>query len=482
MKWYLQIVICVGYLPCSVCFGTFQQAQRQFSISMLKVGFERRRFESRIRCTTVNRNTNGLNALQDINNHQSAQDWLHNVASLPHSTILRDIISPVATVTIWSTFISIVHKILINGSKNMQYFGACMSVSSQFHSFLVSSLGLLLVFRTNSAYQRFVEGRKIWEDILSTSRNLSRLITVYEKNIGPERLESMKNMLAAFPYLLRYHVRKNCLSIDESCKDPIPKKYRFQILEQPMKQMETRYEGDKRVDWNDTKGMIPHICWIDRRNYPWRLFKIKDLQKCAVVSNRPLWVCDRLSKEIASIPYEPNFLSRERLTMIGHVDKLSNAIGECERIHQTGVPLNYARHLLRSLTIWLLTLPFAIVRDLGLLTGPICGTTAWIMFGIYQIGYSIEDPFQKSLRLSILCKSIREDITSEFKNRYSAFTDDDDDDVIIRASKKSMSSKGGTNGSHTFEFDEERGPLLPSDPALSNMLLKMSQSIEQSGR
>jgi putative membrane protein len=68
------------------------------------------------------------------------------------------------------------------------------------------------------------------------------------------------------------------------------------------------------------------------------------------------------------------------------------SVGEYEQIHQTAVPQNYGRHSLQSLSILLVTLPFALVQELGLLTGPVMGVTAWLMFGVYQIGASIKDP------------------------------------------------------------------------------------------
>jgi hypothetical protein len=100
---------------------------------------------------------------------------------------------------------------------------------------------------------------------------------------------------------------------------------------------------------------------------------------------------------------------------------MSASIGACERIHQTVVPLNYARHALRSLTIWLLSLPFALVKDLGLMTGPILFVISWMLFGVYEIGYSIEDPFQGTLRLSILCDAIRRDVLGDDIIRNTAF-------------------------------------------------------------
>lgn len=39
---------------------------------------------------------------------------------------------------------------------------------------------MLLVFRTNAAYQRFQEGRKLWEDVLNVSRDIARMSSLYE--------------------------------------------------------------------------------------------------------------------------------------------------------------------------------------------------------------------------------------------------------------------------------------------------------------
>ena len=46
-------------------------------------------------------------------------------------------------------------------------------------------LGLLLVFRTNTAYERFWEGRKLWGELVNTSRNLARQIWVAVREDTP---------------------------------------------------------------------------------------------------------------------------------------------------------------------------------------------------------------------------------------------------------------------------------------------------------
>jgi hypothetical protein len=84
------------------------------------------------------------------------------------------------------------------------------------------------------------------------------------------------------------------------------------------------------------------------------------------------------------------------------------------------VPLNYARHALRGLSVWLFTLPFCLVKDLGILTGLVTAIMAWLLFGIYQIGYHVEDPFQGSLRLSILCDAIRRDLMTADQSAFES--------------------------------------------------------------
>jgi hypothetical protein len=70
---------------------------------------------------------------------------------------------------------------------------------------------------------------------------------------------------------------------------------------------------------------------------------------------------------------------------------------------------------------------------LGLLTGPVVGMVAWLMFGVYQIGHTIEDPFQGSLRLTDMCNGIYRDVMYGDRNqagmrRESAFRKDRETD------------------------------------------------------
>ena len=149
------------------------------------------------------------NSIWNILSHEMCNvhsDWFHNTRNLASSEILRNVRGPVIAMTSWATFLAAVHRRLL---KTNPQAAAFMCIPPTTHSLMVSALGLLLVFRTNSAYQRFVEGRKIWGNIVNCSRDLYRYIMMYEKEIGVDKRRRVQRLLAAFPFLLRHRVRPN---------------------------------------------------------------------------------------------------------------------------------------------------------------------------------------------------------------------------------------------------------------------------------
>jgi predicted membrane chloride channel (bestrophin family) len=311
-----------------------------------------------------------------------ASDWLQNIFTLPRSSVLHTIRGPVLAVMVWSGLLSALYSgMQIGRIQQADVLVRFLLPSTTPHAATVSALGLLLVFRTNSAYQKFNEGRLIWEHILSISRNFTRMIYMYHPDISVPRRRRIFRLLAAFPYLLRRHIA----------------------------------ERDQQKDG----ALVPQP--IDRYSLPWSLLPNAELQLCLDSSNKPLWICDRIGQEIQLVTYTDNYTNREREKLLKYVNALTEAVSECERIHNTAVPLNYARHSLRGLTLWLFTLPLALLESFGWWTAPVMGLAAWLLYGIYQIGYVIEDPFQGSLRLTTLCDSIYRDIIFG-RRRASAFT------------------------------------------------------------
>ncbi|MEL6765443.1 MAG: bestrophin family ion channel, partial [Cyanobacteria bacterium J06607_6] len=72
-------------------------------------------------------------------------------------------------------------------------------------------LGLLLVFRTNTAYERFWEGRKLWGTMVNTTRNLARQIwvTVEENSLQDRKdKEQALQLIVGFAIATKLHLRK----------------------------------------------------------------------------------------------------------------------------------------------------------------------------------------------------------------------------------------------------------------------------------
>lgn len=241
--------------------------------------------------------------------------------------------------TAWATLLSILY---VRFEKVHPKVAAAMCLPPAPHSLMVSALSLLLVFKTNSGYQRFTEGRAIWETIVNTSRDFYRIITLYEVEVGRDRRRRLQRLLAAFPYLLRQRIRPNLvmyrLDDAENIRDPEHSLVLYQDRDPEATAVVTQEDNE-----GTTRRRARPLYWVDKRTLPWKLLPSNALEACARAQNRPLWVCDRMAQELRNMPDSPEFSTRERLSLIGKVEKLSACIGACERIHQTAVPLHYAR-------------------------------------------------------------------------------------------------------------------------------------------
>mmetsp|Transcript_7489 Transcript_7489/g.11196 ORF Transcript_7489/g.11196 Transcript_7489/m.11196 type:complete len:387 (+) Transcript_7489:64-1224(+) len=276
----------------------------------------------------------------------TSSDWFHNILTIPSSIILNRIQMPVLWQMIWASII-----VAANFFKPIQ-------ISMKPHTLLGSALGLLLVFRTNAAYNRFWEGRKIWEKIISRSRDIARMAALYSDVMSHKRMMRIAKLTCVFPHVLREHLQGQ-----KSSKD-----YAHLLRAEEMEVLET------------------------------------------TTCNRPLLIINTLAKEMVKIPYGQNWSSRERLSLISMANKLSECVSACERLVQTPVPLHYVRHTSRFLTIWCFMLPLVIVGDMKWMTVPIAGLSTWALFGIQEIGLLIEEPFSRSLMLEVFSSTINSDV------------------------------------------------------------------------
>lgn len=238
-------------------------------------------------------------------------------------------------------------------------------VSWSLQGSLVPSLvvGLLLVFRTNTAYERFWEGRKAWGVLVNTVRNLARQIWIsIAENSSGDRARKIENLklLVAFSVAMKLHIRGH--KLDREIEELIsPENYRkLQTINHPPLEI---------------------AFWIG--NY---LQEQHDLQRVNTY---------------------------QLAAMMKLLDVLVDTLGTCERILKTPIPLAYSIHLRQLLFVYCLALPFEVVEKLGAWTIFAVSLVSFTMFGVEEIGIEIENPFDcdaNDLPLDDICHTMKRNI------------------------------------------------------------------------
>ena len=115
----------------------------------------------------------GFSPAYDTTVRYAAVDWARNLRTLPGSLILRRIKSPLVFNIGITMVICVIHA-AVKASGRMW-----PTIIPLPHTLLSSALGLLLVFRTNAAYDRFWEARKQWGIVTTECRALASLACTY---------------------------------------------------------------------------------------------------------------------------------------------------------------------------------------------------------------------------------------------------------------------------------------------------------------
>ncbi len=210
------------------------------------------------------------------------------------------------------------------------------------HTLIGAALGLLLVFRTNASYGRYVEARELLGRIVNASRDLTRQVVTYVGD-HPERAALRSDVLrwlGAFYRLLVHSVRD----------------------ERDLADLGERLSASERA----------------------RLEPLR--HRPSVVAS---WISGRLHAA-----HRAGHLGVEPLrAMDANLTAMIAALGGCERIRRTPVPFAYAQHIKVFVVLFCYTVPFAIVESLGIYTPVASAVLSFALFGIDEIGVEIEDPF-----------------------------------------------------------------------------------------
>ena len=270
----------------------------------------------------------------------------------------------VGIVAVYTTLITIFNMHWLNGK---------LTMDSMFFSMLGFVLSMFLVFRLNSAYDRWWEGRKAWGKLINDSRTLALHLHTHIP-LDDRRLRKFFVIhISNFAIALRWHLRnRNDLAQDN-------------LIFTNAKTAE-EYEKVKHLPNSIASNM--HL-------------KVKEISG------------DGLMTEFDKI--------QVRTILQGFIDVL----GVCERIKKTPIPFSHSTFIKLFILIYIFILPFGLVPKFEYLTIPAVMVMAFAMMGIEVISEEIEDPFgaeANSLPTGAMADGIRESVYEilKVKSKYVA--------------------------------------------------------------
>jgi putative membrane protein len=227
------------------------------------------------------------------------------------------------------------------------------------YSLLGFVISLLLVFRTNTAYDRWWEGRKMWGAMVNDSRNFISKITVL--HLSEDERALIRFYLPLFTHCAKEHLR------------------------------------GLRVN---TDGFLNE----------------QDKQSFSASKHQPLWVIKRLRQVLQMLKSEGKMDQIELSMLNQNLDRLIDSHGACERIRNTPIPFSYSLFIKKFIFIYVVTMPLAFVELFGYYSAFISTFVFYALVSMELLAEEIEDPFgtdENDLPTDVLSETIQKN-TKEF--------------------------------------------------------------------
>ncbi|HSK13218.1 MAG TPA: bestrophin family ion channel, partial [Phnomibacter sp.] len=235
--------------------------------------------------------------------------------------------------------------------------------TTMMHNLLGFAISMLLVFRTNTAYDRWWEGRKLWGALVNNSRNFAiKIETMLPADMQVHKAYFSK-LLIMFAKELSHHLRKEKtrLSLDTEPHPEIPDLDRSRHI----------------------PGQV--VILIQRR--------LQDLYRTQLITGDQLIVLNEETRSLMDI------------------------CGACERIKNTPIPYSYSTFIKKFIAVYVLTLPFGYVFSLGYIAIPVVMFIFYVLASLEIIAEEIEDPFggdTNDLPMEKIADNIRKNVLDIF--------------------------------------------------------------------
>jgi predicted membrane chloride channel (bestrophin family) len=216
-----------------------------------------------------------------------------------------------------------------------------------------TALALLLVFRTNSSYSRWQEGRQLFGLMLNYSRNLARVACAC---VGPAHptpapvRDAIIRLSAALAPAAASFLRREPELLRLLCGPEAGGVLREQEIE--LVERAAREQG------------VP----------------------------APITIAQLISQLFARAA--PGLDTVDRQAAETQLSAMDIAIGGLQRLDSSPIPMAYTRHTSRFLVAYLMLLPVTLFPSLGWLTIPIVAILAFFLGGVENVGVQIENPLR----------------------------------------------------------------------------------------
>lgn len=228
------------------------------------------------------------------------------------------------------------------------------------HTLLGFAISMLLVFRTNTAYDRWWEGRKLWGALVNNSRNLALKLHAMLPAEDSANRHFFQQAIPLFASLLRRHLQRETtrLELDENPHPELP-------------ELDTNKHLPNRM-----AGAI--------------IGKVNQLYTEGKITGEQLIICNN---ELLSF---------------------TDISGACERIKNTPIPYSYSAFIKKFIFIYVITLPFGFAFNLGYFTVPVTTFIFYVLASLELIAEEIEDPFgvdNNDLPMQKIADNIKKNVT-----------------------------------------------------------------------
>ncbi|KAL7538924.1 hypothetical protein ACHAXR_009602 [Thalassiosira sp. AJA248-18] len=310
--------------------------------------------------------------------HRSSDRFLNNLGTLFNSGIYKQIGNEVFATTSVAAFVW-GWNMLVGGYQDLggvmhdpiiqEKWAMLVGLPLTLFTVLSPSLGLLLVFRTNSSYKRWDEARKFWGLNINHTRDLNRMATAWYGNQsdfdGTEFIEPTTAQLK-----------------------PIDTAERQYLLGQV-----------SLMTWAFVRSMKRHLSPPDEDEDDFVAeiqARLTPDQAEAIISatHRPNRALFDLSVAIEKLPM--HFVRKNSINQ--NLSIFEDTLGGSERLLSSPVPLFYTRHTARFLSTWLIILPFALYEPFAnswnhIVMIPATAFISVCLFGIEELATQLEEPF-----------------------------------------------------------------------------------------